>query len=464
MKNNLLNFSRLLGGIFYLSFFIFHLSFVYAQPPEAEKLFNRAAEKFLAKDYPGAISDLKKYLQTNPGDLHAVGLISRAEIAYAKELKSKGNLDEALKYTTEALKYSPDLKEAQAANADVKKAIKRRDAAKIEAQKIKAHSEKMKKAEEIARQKMQSEYAKKLAEEKRIREERERKMMEELARTKKESLARKEEIELLRQQTSMIATRWLIIFSIATLAIIAASYLIASKTVANITLRLRRGLAESNDSIAELVKDISKKSDSSPQFEELKKLNEQLLTQVSQSKSKPLEENLLKQTENLIKLVENMKSVSPSETETLEFEEPKMRAIITDVSTANRVRAKSVSAMANTVNNPTVAARLIAPFLNDKNNRVRATAAVEMFKFDPEAAQVAIKDMTQSDDKWTRLSAAWACGEIADLSVMNFLEILIEDFDPAVKARAVKAAKKAEEVLKARFPATLRVKLQRKSE
>jgi len=71
--------------------------------------------------------------------------------------------------------------------------------------------------------------------------------------------------------------------------------------------------------------------------------------------------------------------------------------------------------------------------------------------------------MVQSGNKWDRVSAAWAVGEIADLEVLNFLEVLIEDYDPLVKERAVLSARKVEEILKTKFPATLRVKIQRKT-
>jgi len=121
----------------------------------------------------------------------------------------------------------------------------------------------------------------------------------------------------------------------------------------------------------------------------------------------------------------------------------------------------SVVSIAQTINNPSLAVRLMTPYLSDSNNRVRATAIVEMFKFDPAASEGELKDMTASESKWDRLSAAWAAGEIAQLSVMETLEILMEDYEPLVKARAIAAAKKAEEKMKGKFPATLRVKLSR---
>ncbi|PIY17661.1 MAG: hypothetical protein COZ15_02185 [Elusimicrobia bacterium CG_4_10_14_3_um_filter_49_12_50_7] len=186
-----------------------------------------------------------------------------------------------------------------------------------------------------------------------------------------------------------------------------------------------------------------------------------MVSQLANQRSNPMEEKLFTQTENLINVVEQAQGPSDGAVHNVEFDDVCSRRVITDVTASNRSRAKSVVSISQTINNPSLAARLLAPYLNDGNNRVRATAAVEMFRFDPAAAENALKDMTASESKWDRLSAAWAAGEIAQLSVMETLEILIEDYEPLVKARAITAAKKAEEKMKGKFPATLRVKLSR---
>jgi polyhydroxyalkanoate synthesis regulator phasin len=260
----------------------------------------------------------------------------------------------------------------------------------------------------------------------------------------------------------MIATRWLIIFSIAVLVVIASSYLISSKIVTDVALRTRRQLAESDEKVADIIGELSKKANASAGIAELKKENEEIMQQIAASRSNPMEEKLVSQTENLIKVVEQGMGRSDGNTETVEFDEVRPRIAVTDVSPVNRARAKSVVSISRTINNPSLAARLIAPYMNDPNSRVRATAAAEMFKYDPVASENALGVMVKSEDKWMRLSAAWAVGEIADLSLMTLLEILIEDFEPLVKQRALASARKAAGVLKNKFPATLRVKIQRK--
>ncbi|MBU3955780.1 hypothetical protein KJ633_04895 [bacterium] len=266
---------------------------------------------------------------------------------------------------------------------------------------------------------------------------------------------------MLRQQTNMIATKWLIYFSIAVLLAIGVSYYISSRIVDNIAARTRRQLADSNDRISEIVNELAQKSNAVEAINELKNSSAEIISQLANQRSNPIEEKLLAQTENLIKVVEQGHGSSAGKLDNIEFDDACPRRVITDVSPSIRSRAKSVVSISQTINNPSLVARLIMPYLKDTNNRVRSTAAVEMFKLDPAASENTLKDMASSESKWDRLSSAWAAGEIAELSVMEVLEILIEDYDPLVKARAFAAAKKAEEKMKGKFPATLRVKLSR---
>jgi len=452
---------RIKKVLIYFSFFIFHFSFVYAQSPEIEKFFNSAAEKYLNKDWEGSISDLKKVIKLDPGNLRALSLLSRSLINYAQDLRKKGQLEEALGFVDEAIKYSPDFVEALNMKEELKKEIEKQRESYIEEKKRREYEARRRKEEEEQRKKMQQEYAKKLEAERRQREEREKKLREEMEKYKKEVEARKEEVALLRKQMKMIATNWLITFSIAVLIVIVANYLISSKIISSLTYRMRREIAESGDKIAELMNEVSRRGNVSEQLKALKEQNEELMRKLAEAKS-PVEEKLAQQIDGLIGVIEKSAGKGTEELERVEFDEEKPRKIITDISSQNRARAKSIEAIAKTINEPSLAARLIAPFLDDSNNRVKATACVHMFKYDSVTAERKLKEMVDSDDRWMRASAAWACGEIADLSVMSFLEILIEDLDAFVRDSALRACKKAEEILKAKFPATLRVKVQRK--
>ncbi|MFH2084814.1 MAG: hypothetical protein ABII20_05760, partial [Candidatus Omnitrophota bacterium] len=457
---------RAFTGIFFFSlaaFFYADFTAVIhaATPAEMEKIFDRAADKYLAKDWPGAIEDLKKVIADDPGNLRAVGLLGRALTSQAADLAAKGELEKALRVVDEALTYSPELKDAADTKTKIAKEIKQQEEKDAEGRSRRAYAEQRRKEEEAARRAQEEEYNKKIENERRQRELREKNLLEQVNRQSKEILDRKEEIEILRQQTNMIATKWLMYFSIAVLLSIAVSYYVSSKIVDNIASRTRRQLADSSDRMTELVNDLAQKSNATESLTELKNSHAEIVSQLANQRSNPMEEKLLAQTENLIKVVEQAQGASDGAVNNIEFDDVISRRVITDISPANRSRAKSVVSIAQTINNPSLAARLIAPYLNDGNNRVRATAAVEMFKFDPAAAENTLKDMTASESKWDRLSAAWAAGEIAQLSVMETLEILIEDYEPLVKARAVAAAKKAEEKMKGKFPATLRVKLSR---
>lgn len=436
---------------------------VFAQSPEVEKLFDQAAEKYLAQDWAGASTDLKKVVKQDPGNLKAIKLLGRALTSLSKDHQARGDLDEALRVADEAVKYTPELKEAKDIQALIKKDIEKRAAARIEERKRRAYATMRKKEEKLAREKMQEESKRLLKEETRIREKREKKLHEEMEKTKKEIEKRKEEIEILRQQTYTIATNWLIIFSISVLVVIAVSFLISSRIISNISLRMRKQFTSSDDRTSELIRELAEREGIGTSLEDLKKANAELFEQIVANRVHPMEENLMKQTENLIEVIGKSVKGTDGGTDNVEFEGEVPRRVVTDISPGNRARAKSVVSIAGTINNPTIASRLIAPFLKDKNNRVRATAAVEMFRFDSVASENTLKEMVQSGNKWDRISAAWAAGEIADLSVLNFLEVLIEDYDPLVKERAIASAKKAEEILKEKFPATLRVKIQRKT-
>ena len=455
----LLAFLLLLTATFFYSGFT-ALSYA-ATPAELERIFSSGADKYLAKDWSGAVEDLKKVVAADPGNLRAVGLLGRALNAQAADMAGKGELEKALRVVDEALTYAPELKDAADTKIKIEKEIRQIADKDADSRRRRAYAEQRQREEAAARRTQQEEYDKKLGAERKQRELREKNLLEQVSRQSKEILDRKEEIEILRQQTNMIATKWLIYFSIAVLLSIAVSYYISSRIVDNIAARTRRQLADSSDRMTDLVNDLAQKSNATESLDELKNAQAEMVSQLAIQRSNPMDEKLFTQTENLIKVVEQAQGPSDGAVHNVEFDDVCSRRVITDVTASNRSRAKSVVSISQTINNPSLAARLLAPYLNDGNNRVRATAAVEMFRFDPAAAENALKDMTASESKWDRLSAAWAAGEIAQLSVMETLEILIEDYEPLVKARAITAAKKAEEKMKGKFPATLRVKLSR---
>ncbi|MBU4134580.1 hypothetical protein KKH42_04570, partial [bacterium] len=371
-----------------------------ATPPELEKIFDRAADKYLVKDWTGAIDDLKKVVSQDPGNLRAVGLLGRALNSRASELAEKGELEQALRIADEALEYYPELKDAQDTKTKIAGEIKKRDEKNAESRARASHTEQRKKDENDARLAQQEVYNKKLEQEKQTRELRETNLLAQLENQKKEISDRKEEIEVLRQQTNMIATKWLIYFSIAVLLAIGVSYYISSRIVDNIAARTRRQLADSSDRIAEIVNELAQKNNAVESINELKNSSAEIISQLANQRSNPIEEKLLAQTENLIKVVEQGHGSSAGKLDNIEFDDACPRRVITDVSPSIRSRAKSVVSISQTINNPSLVARLIMPYLKDTNNRVRSTAAVEMFKLDPAASENTLKDMASSESKW----------------------------------------------------------------
>lgn len=115
------------------------------------------------------------------------------------------------------------------------------------------------------------------------------------------------------------------------------------------------------------------------------------------------------------------------------------RAMIAD--TNPHVRAKGIEVIeAELVKemDPEVAAKLLTPFLGDPDNRVRANAAKALYDFDKERALDTLREMAESDDKWMRVSAAWAFGEIGSVDIIEYLIKLSEDNEYHVKRRAIK--------------------------
>lgn len=88
---------------------------------------------------------------------------------------------------------------------------------------------------------------------------------------------------------------------------------------------------------------------------------------------------------------------------------------------------------------PEVAIKLLTPFLKDPDNRVRANAAKALYDFDKPRALDSLNEMAENEDKWMRVSAAWAFGEIGTTDVIDPLLKLSDDSEYHVKRRAIKA-------------------------
>ncbi len=118
------------------------------------------------------------------------------------------------------------------------------------------------------------------------------------------------------------------------------------------------------------------------------------------------------------------------------------RKAVTGIDTRTRARADSVEVIARIFKDSPRAPDMLKPFLDSKDNRTRANAAKEFYRYDAEKSIVVLQDMANSENKWMRLSAAWALGEIEETATSKVLEKLLDDPDEQVKNKARQALEK----------------------
>lgn len=103
----------------------------------------------------------------------------------------------------------------------------------------------------------------------------------------------------------------------------------------------------------------------------------------------------------------------------------------------DRVRANTVEAIDLLLQR--AYRRWMIPLADDTNNRARANAALALGRFDQSAAADAIAGMVTHDDKWFRMSAAWAAGASGLPLVVNTVLPLLHDSDPEVRIQTLKS-------------------------
>ena len=150
----------------------------------------------------------------------------------------------------------------------------------------------------------------------------------------------------------------------------------------------------------------------------------------------------------LAKLLENQ--VRKEETIKLTVNTPEGPRVITDINPHIRMRAESVETIASVFKDSKLAPEMLTPFLSDPNNRVQANAAKAIYPYNPKMALDTLQQMSKNTDKWMRMSAAWALGEIATPDTGEMLQLLIDDPDEDVK---IKARQSIQKILKKGKPA-----------
>ncbi|PIS28735.1 MAG: hypothetical protein COT43_05810 [Candidatus Marinimicrobia bacterium CG08_land_8_20_14_0_20_45_22] len=119
-----------------------------------------------------------------------------------------------------------------------------------------------------------------------------------------------------------------------------------------------------------------------------------------------------------------------------------------------RIRAKGIEVIeAELVNeDASVAEKILKPFFEDKDNRVRANAAKILYKFNPEASMEFLNGMINDTDKWTRASGFWALGEIGTDGTLNILIDKINEPDYHIKRMILRSIKKTIATKKSEIP------------
>lgn len=76
--------------------------------------------------------------------------------------------------------------------------------------------------------------------------------------------------------------------------------------------------------------------------------------------------------------------------------------------------------------------------LTDSNNRVRGNAIVALWKYNSLRCMDVLKEMVESGNKWFKLSAIWAAGEIGTPDTLRIVGDLVNDEDTDVRILVMK--------------------------
>ncbi|MFB0527329.1 MAG: HEAT repeat domain-containing protein [bacterium] len=422
---------------------IFLLGTVFTNPvsaqSEAKKLYKGAEEKYSRGEVDEAIVDLEKALEIDSKFRKAEELLLEIVIDVSTEYYAADDYERAFPYLTKAYDLAPENAKVKYMYEIVSKELRAREAEKkareLEAQR-KAEEERRevelearrkeeelleKKAQEEERRKRELE-AKRRREEEKIRgAEFEAKMKSEREETEKALLARKEEIEKATNKYEETRNK----------------YKTSRKRLIGTIILGIVGILLSLMVVIFLIFIIFTYSDR--RFE--KRWKEQSGRQ--DEFRQRVEKLLLGNQERTLELLEKMSGTLRGETKKVVVERPGGgRQIITDINPHIRARADGVELIESTIDDPEVGQRLLKPFLEDRDSRVRANAGKALYKYNKERGMVVLTEMCKSDDQWMRLSGAWAMGEIGSQSAAEILLSLLQDSWEFVRERAAKSLEK----------------------
>ena len=415
---------------------VFLLGAVFTSPvsakSEAKKLYKGAEEKYDLGEVDEAIVDLEKALEIDSKFKKAKELLLKILINVCTEYYAADDYERAFPYLTKAYDIAPENAKVKhmyeivstelIAREAEKKASELEAQRKAEQERREAEVEAKRKEEELLQKKRQEEEKRKREveakrgrkEEKKRRAEFEAKMKTEREETEKALLARKEEIEKATNKYKETSRRLKGTIILGILGIL-LSLLVAIFLIFII-------FTYSDRRFEKRWKEQSGRQDEFRQR---------------------VEKILLGNQERTLELLEKLSGTLRGETRKVVVEKPGGgRQIITDINPHIRARADGVELIESTIDDPEVGQRLLKPFLEDRDSRVRANAGKALYKYNKEKAMVVLTEMCKSDDQWMRLSGAWAMGEIGSQSAAEILLSLLQDSWEFVRERATKSLEK----------------------
>lgn len=399
---------------------------------EAKKLYETAEEKYSKGEVDEAIYDLEDALQIDTNFKKAKDLLLKILTTVSTEYYAKGDYERAFPYLTKANNLVPENAKIKYMYEIVSKELKAREAekkaaaleaqSKAEAERRQAEFEARKKEEEVlGRKRQEEEKRERELEDKKRKEEKEKEKTQFEAKVKTEReqaekilLARKEEVAKATTKYEEIRKRLkqTILFGIMgiSLSFLVAIFLIFIIFTHSDRRFQRRWKGE---------------SDRQDEFRQR------------------VEKILLGNQERILGLLEKQSRAFIGESKKIVVEGPGgRREIITDINPHIRARADGVELIEATVDDPVVGERLLKPFLEDRESRIKANAVKALYKFNREKAMVILTEMCKSNDQWMRLSGAWALGEIGSQTAAEILLSLLQDPWEFVRERAAKSLQK----------------------
>ncbi|MDA3792425.1 MAG: HEAT repeat domain-containing protein [Elusimicrobia bacterium] len=401
-------------------------------------LMGQSIQKYLEGDIPGTIETLDKILTAEPEHERARGLLLKAADRLTENVKSSGDYDKGLNYLKIAGKHLPDsesiadnikkielLKSPPEKKEGVKKIPQktRKEPAPRPVQKTAQELQ----AEEIARYKSRinnlNAYIRNLKSSSgnsnsSAATEELNKKLDNLIAERKDLVNRIDDID----RVGILPVVGGIIF--IGVLLIGFSALIALFKTGN--SRIKKNIEDERRTVENLKNTYNKDTE---------KLSQNL---VEYGKSYKRAEELEKNFKKVFNIMEKLTEGGSNEKVVLD-DATTGRKAVTGVDPRVRARADSVEVIADIFKDSPQAAEMLKPFLDDKDNRTRGNAAVSYYRYDPEKAVTVLHDMAESDDKWMRLSAAWALGEVGDSDTTFVLEKLLDDKDLQVKETARKS-------------------------